>query len=83
MDSIFSSGSTAGTTMTGDAELASYCTRSPIWLLFNGINASDSYRVEVVTTVEYIPTLVFESWSPSKTSPLTSDVSKKLSKYFG
>jgi hypothetical protein len=36
-----------------------------------------------VTTVEYIPTLTFESWSPSAVSPLSSDVSKGLSKYFG
>jgi hypothetical protein len=49
----------------GDTEEASYLTRSPIWVLLNGISTSDTYRVEVVTTVEYIPTLTFESWSPS------------------
>jgi hypothetical protein len=37
-----------------------------MWLLFNGINSADTYRVEVVTTVEFIPTLGFDPWSPAK-----------------
>ncbi len=86
MDQIFGSGNVGTTTVASsgvDTELMSYCTRSPIYVLFNGISTSDSFRVEVVTTVEYIPTLVFESWSPSKASELSTDVSKSLSKFFG
>lgn len=35
-----------------------------MWVLFNGISASDNFRIEVVTHLEYVPTLVFGSWSP-------------------
>lgn len=35
-----------------------------MWILFNGLAISDSFRVEVVCHVEYIPTLPFGSWSP-------------------
>ncbi len=38
-------------------------TRSPLVMLLNGISTSDTYRVEVVYTVEYIPTSYFTAWS--------------------
>jgi hypothetical protein len=45
--------------------------RNPMWLLFTGISTSDTYRLEVVTTVEYVPTLTFDSWSPSEVSKVS------------
>lgn len=45
-----------------------------MWVLFNGINSgavNDSYRIEVVTHVEYIPTLPFGSWSPPEVPKVT------------
>lgn len=35
-----------------------------MWILFNGLSNTDSFRIEVVCHIEYIPTLPFGSWSP-------------------
>lgn len=43
-----------------------------MWLLFTGISALDTYRLEVVTNVEFVPTLAFDSWSPALPSVLTT-----------
>lgn len=39
--------------------------------LFTGISTSDTFRVEVVTNVEYEPTLTFGAWSPPEPSKIT------------
>lgn len=38
-----------------------------MWILFNGLNTGDSFRIEVVCHVEYVPTLPFGAWSPPST----------------
>jgi hypothetical protein len=55
-------------------------TRSPIVALLNNISATDTYRIEVVYTAEYIPTAPFSAWTETTTSPLSTDVIKKFSK---
>lgn len=50
--------------------------RNPMYVLFNGINVSDTYRLSVTTKVEFIPTTQFNNWSPAKPSKIsTSDTS--------
>lgn len=55
-----------------------------MWLLFNGISTQDTYRLEVTTTVEYVPTLNFDSWSPAVSSDIshsdTTPIFKELAK---
>ncbi len=51
-----------------------------MWVLFNGLAATDSFRVEVVVHVEYVPTLPFGSWSPPEPPTLDSSF---LSKFLG
>jgi len=41
-----------------------------MWVLFNGIALSDTFRIEVVTHVEYVPTLPFGSWAPPESPSL-------------
>lgn len=41
-----------------------------MWILFNGLSATDSFRIEVVCHVEYVPTLPFGSWSPPQAPKL-------------
>lgn len=54
-----------GTANIGSDEIAGNAFyRNQMWVLFNGLSASDSFRIEVVCHVEYIPTLPFGSWSP-------------------
>lgn len=43
-----------------------------MWILFNGLAATDSFRIEVVCHVEYVPTLPFGSWSPPE-APVLDD----------
>lgn len=38
-----------------------------MWVLFNGLTNTDSFRIEVVTHVEYVPTLPFGTWAPPET----------------
>jgi hypothetical protein len=45
--------------------------RNPMYVLLNGISTTDTFRVEVVTRVEFVPTLIFDSWSPSISSKLS------------
>jgi hypothetical protein len=47
-------------------------------LLFSGISTLDVYRIEVVTRVEYVPTLLFDSWSPAIKSPVSESAIKNL-----
>lgn len=54
-----------------------------MWFLFNNINANDGYRLEVTTVVEYVPTLTFDSWSPSTSSNITSTMVTPLFKEIG
>ncbi len=45
-----------------------------MWILINGIvggASGDSFRIEVVTHVEYIPTLPFSTWSPTEATKVT------------
>lgn len=44
-----------------------------MWVLFNGISTTDTFRIEVVCHVEYIPTLPFGSWSPPESPSLSED----------
>jgi len=41
-----------------------------MWVLFNGLSVTDSFRIEVVTHVEYVPTLAFGTWAPPSTPVL-------------
>lgn len=41
-----------------------------MWILFNGLSATDTFRIEVVCHVEYVPTLPFGSWSPPEAPTL-------------
>jgi len=43
-----------------------------MWILFNGLSATDTFRIEVVCHVEYVPTLPFGSWSPPEAPTLDS-----------
>lgn len=60
--------------VTNDFDTKSNVWRSPIYALFTGISSADTYRVEVVSTWEYVPTLTFESWAPSQSSNVSTDV---------
>lgn len=42
--------------------------RNPIWACFEGISQSDSYRFEIYSTYEYVPTMLFESWANTAVS---------------
>jgi len=43
-----------------------------MWILFNGLSVTDTFRIEVVCHVEYVPTLPFGSWSPPEAPTLDS-----------
>lgn len=60
-----------------DKENYSNLWRSPIYALFSGISASDTFRVEVVSTWEYVPTLNFEAWAPSGISQVSTDIQRE------
>jgi len=49
-----------------------------MWLLFSGINTADTYRIEVVTTVEFIPTMGFDPWSPAMQSKIMTKDTESL-----
>lgn len=63
-----------------DLDILNNATRSPMVMLLNGISNTDSYRVEVIYTVEFIPCITFAAWAEQSHSPLTSDVTRQLSK---
>lgn len=54
-----------------------------MWFLFSNISASDGYRVEVTTVVEYVPTLTFDSWSPSMASKISTAQTTPIFKELG
>jgi hypothetical protein len=49
--------------------------------LFEGINNADSYRVEVYVSYEFVPTMVFESWTDVKTSKTPREATSLLKKF--
>jgi len=44
-----------------------------MYLLLDGISTTDNFRVEIVTRVEFVPTLTFDAWAPSIPSKLTTE----------
>jgi len=81
---IFKSGwnGFAGSVLASNAsqDTLDNATRSPIIALLNGISTTDTYRVEIVYTAEYIPTAPFSAWTETTSSPLNTDVIKNFSK---
>lgn len=69
-----STGSVVSTETTNNA------VRSPLVVLLNGINTTDTYRIEVVYSVEYIPTSSFTAWTETVSSPLTTESIRSFSK---
>lgn len=57
--------------------------RSPIWALFTGISTLDTYRIEVVVTYEFIPSMTFEPWSPVEPSRLDSTAVREMAHMLG
>ncbi len=49
-----------------------------MWILFNGLSQTDSFRIEVVCHTEYVPTLPFGSWSPPEAPSLDSNFMSKF-----
>lgn len=45
-----------------DGDSLAYQNRNPIYLNFDGISSGDKYRIEIVSTVEYIASMNFVDW---------------------
>lgn len=57
-----------------DGDSVAYPLRNPIYANFSGIASGDKYRVEIVSTIEYIPPLNFVDWaSPMVTTTTDND----------
>jgi len=61
-------------------EITNNAVRSPLIVLLNGISNTDTYRIEVVYSVEYIPTSAFTAWTETTSSPLSTDSIRSFSK---
>lgn len=57
-----------------DGDSIAYQNRNPIYLNFDGISSEDKYRIEIVSTVEYIASMNFVDWiTPQITSTSEKD----------
>lgn len=48
---------------TRDGDSVAALLRNPIYANFDNIAAGDRYRIEIVSTLEYIPSMNFVEWS--------------------
>jgi len=62
-----------GSILTGDMETFTNHFRNPIHFLATGLALTDSFRVEVKVTYEYIPTTIFRMWAPVTTERAHND----------
>lgn len=61
-----------------DADTISEIYRNPIYIKMNGVAVNDLYRVEIVTGIEFIPTLTFAAFSAPSPSKVTVADGHKL-----
>jgi len=56
-------GSIGGVSTTYDASVFTNHMRNAIYFVATGLNANDTFRVEVKITYEYVPTTTFRVWA--------------------
>lgn len=52
-----------GSVATLDGDSVAYRNRNPIYLNFDNIAATDKYRIEILSTVEYIAAMNYVDWA--------------------
>lgn len=52
-----------GSVSTLDGESVAYRNRNPIYLNFDNIAIGDRYRIEIISTVEFIASMNFVDWT--------------------
>jgi len=52
-----------GSVATLDGDSVAYRNRNPIYLNFDNIASTDKYRIEILSTVEYIASMNFVDWA--------------------
>jgi len=57
-----------------DGDALSYQNRNPIYMNFDGVASGDKYRIEIVSTIEYIASMNFVDWiTPEVTTTTDHD----------
>lgn len=60
-----------GSVDTLDGESVAYRNRNPIYLNFDNISTSDKYRIEILSTVEYIASMNYVDWASPEVTKTT------------
>lgn len=60
-----------GSVASLDGDSVAYRNRNPIYLNFDNVSTSDKFRIEIVSTVEFIASMNFVDWATPEVTRTT------------